>query len=293
MRDIKTGGKMSNLKPKEPLIAVMLGVMVTGLGQIYVGKIKRGILFFCIPLILAIPLVLYLLNPNTTTNFLSAAVLFVLAFGFGIYVIVDAYHCAKAYNISNDLTRSITTGRRILLIVGIVFFAFILNPSNIVAKSIALYIRNNVAQAFKIPTKTMEPTLLQGDLILADKAIYKKSEPRRGDIIVFIYPQDTKKMFVKRLAALPGETIEIKNGSILINGTALTETSFANKYYYNRGDYAKEGQVVNIPNDSYFVLGDKTTSSLDSRYWGFVPKKNLVGKAYKIYYPFERSGSIK
>jgi signal peptidase I len=139
----------------------------------------------------------------------------------------------------------------------------------------------------------MEPTLLQGDLILADKAIYKKSEPKRGDIIVFIYPEDTKKMFVKRLVGLPGETIEIKNGSILINGTILTEPFFANKYYYNRGDYAKEGQAITIPQDSYFVLGDNSTSSKDSRYWGFVPKKYIVGKAYKIYYPFNRSGPVK
>jgi signal peptidase I len=283
---------MNNLKPKEPLLAVMFAVMITGLGQMYAGKIKRGVLFFCIPLILAIPLILYILNPNTTTNPILLLLL-ILGVGYGIFVIVDAYRCAKAYNVSNNLTRNITTGKRILLIEGIVFFAFIFNPFEIVARNIALYIRSNVAQAFKIPTKTMEPTLLQGDLILADKAIYKKSEPKRGDIIVFIYPEDTKKMFVKRLVGLPGETIEIKNGSILINGTILTEPFSANKYYYNRGDYAKEGQAITIPQDSYFVLGDNSTSSKDSRYWGFVPKKYIVGKAYKIYYPFNRSGPVK
>lgn len=283
---------MDNLKPKEPLLAVMFAVMITGLGQMYAGKIKRGILFFCIPLILAIPLILYILNPNTTTNPILLLLL-ILGVGYGIFVIVDAYRCAKAYNISNNLTRNITAGKRILLIVGIIFFAFVLNPFKIVAKNIPLYIRNNVAQAFKIPTKTMEPTLLQDDLILADKAIYKKSEPKRGDLIIFIYPEDTKKMFVKRLVGLPGETIEIKNGSILINGMVLTEPSFANKYYYNRGDYAKEGQTITIPQDNYFVLGDNSAFSKDSRYWGFVPKKYIVGKAYKIYYPFNRSGPIK
>lgn len=282
---------MNNLKPKEPLLAVILAVIITGLGQIYAGKVKRGILFFCIPLILAIPLILYILNPNTTTNPLLLLLL-ILGIGYEIFVIVDAYRCAKTHNISNNLTRNITAGKRILLIVGIIL-NFIFTPHGIVAKNIALYIRNNVAQAFKIPTKTMEPTLLQGDLILADKAIYKKSEPRRGDLVIFIYPEDTKKMFVKRLVGLPGETVEIRNGSILINGEVLTEPFFAKKYYYNRGDYAKEGQAITLPQDSYFVLGDNSAFSKDSRYWGFVPKKYIVGKAYKIYYPFNRSGPIK
>ncbi|MFH1777690.1 MAG: signal peptidase I [Candidatus Omnitrophota bacterium] len=139
----------------------------------------------------------------------------------------------------------------------------------------------------------MEQTLLQGDLILADKAIYKKSEPKRGDINIFIYPEDTKKMGISRLVGLPGETVEIKKGSILINGTLLTEPSFAKKYYYNRGNYTNEGQAITIPQDSYFVLGDNSAFSNDSRYWGVVPKKYIVGKAYKMLYPFNRSGPIK
>lgn len=284
---------MDNLKPKEPLLAVMFGVMITGLGQIYAGRIKRCILLFVIPLLTAIPLIFYVMNPYTTTNLILFVVLVIAGFSYEIFTIVDAYRCAKEYNSSNNLNRTITGGKKAWLIIGIIFFGFILNPSSIVAKSIALYIRQNVVQAFKIPTETMKPTLLKGDLILADKAIYKKSEPRRGDLIVFIYPEDTKKMFVKRLVGLPGEAIEIKNGAILINGTVLTEPSFANKYYYNRGDYAKEGQAITIPQDSYFVLGDNSSFSKDSRYWGFLPKKYIVGKAYKIYYPFNRSGPIR
>ncbi len=279
---------MDNLKPKEPLLAVMLSAIITGLGQIYAGKVKRGILFFFIPLILIIPLMLYLLQSNTTTN-PSLLLVAIIGFGYGMFVLVDAYRCTKEYNIRNNLSRNITADKRILLIVGIIFFGSLLNPSKI----IALYIRNNVVQAYKIPTKTNAPTLLQGDLILVDKVIYKKSEPKRGDFIVFIYPEDTKKNFVMRLVGFPGETIEIKNGAILINGEVLHEPAFANKYYYNRGDYAKEGQVVKIPANDYIVLGDNSASSKDSRYWGFVPKKYLIGKAYKIYYPFSRSGPIK
>jgi len=283
---------MENTKPKEPLLAIMFAIMVTGLGQLYAGKILRGVLFFLIPIIVVIPAILYLFNPNTTTSpFLL--LLFIVGVAYGIFVIVDAYRCTKAYNISNNLTRSITTGRKALLIVGIVFFGFILNPSEIVSRRIGLYVRGNMVQAFKLPSTTMVPTLLLGDRFFVDKIIYKKSEPKRGDVIVFIDPEGSKRVFVKRLIGLPEETIEIKNGSILINGTKVNDPSLADKYYYNAGDYAKEGQAVKIPGDGYYVLGDDSAASKDSRYFGFVPNKHLIGKAYKIYYPFSRSGAIK
>ena len=280
---------MDNLKPKEPLLAVMLGVIMFGLGQIYAGKVKRGIIFFCIPLILGILLMLYILNPNTTTNLPFAAILFIFSFGYGLFVIIDGYQCAKAYNINNGLNYNVIGGKKVLLILGIIFFTFIFNPSIIITQ----IIKDNIVQAFKVPTHSMEPTLMKGDLVLADKAIYRKSEPKRGDLIVFAYTKGTKKIFLKRLVGLPNETIEIKNGKILIDGTILNEKIFANNSYYNKGEYAKEGQSVKISADSYFVLGDNSASSQDSRDFGFVPKKDIVGKAYKIYYPFERSGVIR
>lgn len=284
---IKLSKTYTNLKPKEPLLAIMFSFILTGLGQIYSGRVKRGILFFCISFI-SIPILLYVVSPNTKINPLFLLLL-IFGFGFGIFVIVDAYRSAKAYNISNNLTRKITAGKKALLIIGILFFAFIFNPTEI----ISIYIKHNIVQAFKIPAETMKPTLLEGDRILVDKRIYKKSEPRRGDIIAFIYPEDTKKSYIKRLVGLPKETIEIKNGSILINGMVLKEPLFEGNHYYNAGEYAKEARLITIPADSYFVLGDNSASSNDSRYWGFVPKKYLIGKAYKIYYPFNRSGAIK
>lgn len=288
---------MDNLRSKEPLLAVLFSMILTGLGQVYSGKLKRGILFFCILNMLSIPLFLYVLNylfkPDTTINLVLLLALFIPLAILGIFVFIDAYRCAKAYNISNNLTRNITAGKRILLISGIIFFGCIVNPSAIFSRMISSYVKNNLIQTFRIPTITMEPTLSPGDLILADKAIYKKSLPKRGDVVVFIYPKNTEKMFVKRLVGLPGEKIEIKNGSIVINGAVVHDPFFVNRYYYNRGDYAKEGQQVVIPTDSYFVLGDNSASSQDSRYFGFVPKEYLIGKAFKIYFPFDRSGPIK
>lgn len=177
--------------------------------------------------------------------------------------------------------------------------------SIIVAFLLAMVIRAFVVQAFKIPTGSMRMTLLEGDLILVNKFIYGAKvpfmnlrlpalrEPKRGDVLVFIYPEDKDKDFIKRLVGLPGETVEIKGGSIYINDKPAQEPVFNRVYYYNRGDFGAEGQKITVPKGSYFVLGDNSASSKDSRYWGFVPKDNLLGKALIVYWPLSRMRAIK
>ena len=177
--------------------------------------------------------------------------------------------------------------------------------SIIIAFLLAMVIRTFVVQAFKIPTGSMRPTLLEGDLILVNKFIYGAKIPfadkrlpafrdfKRGDVIVFIYPEDTKKDFIKRLVGLPGDEIEIKKGSIYVNDSPLSDPVFNNRYYYNRGDFGVEGTKIIVPKDNYFVLGDNSASSKDSRYWGFVPKDNILGKAILIYWPPNRVRIIK
>ena len=177
--------------------------------------------------------------------------------------------------------------------------------SIIIAFLLALVIRTFLVQAFKIPTGSMRMTLIEGDLILVNKFIYGAKvpftkfylpalrPPKRGDVIVFIYPEDKQKDFIKRLVGLPGETVEIKGGSIYINGKSAQEPVFNQIYYYNRGDFGVEGQKILVPKDSYFVLGDNSASSKDSRFWGFVPKDNLLGKALVIYWPPQRIKLIR
>lgn len=174
-----------------------------------------------------------------------------------------------------------------------------------IAFILAMVIRTFVIQAFKIPTGSMRPTLVEGDLILVNKFIYGAKipftdltlpglrEPKRGDIIVFIYPQDKKKDFIKRLVGLPGETLEIKGGTVYVSGKPLMEPAFNRRYYYNRGDFGAEAEKIVIPEDSFYVMGDNSASSQDSRYWGFVPRKNLLGKALVVYWPPQRVRIIK
>jgi len=177
--------------------------------------------------------------------------------------------------------------------------------SIIVAFLLAMVIRAFVVQAFKIPTGSMRQTLIEGDLILVNKFIYgvrapfteirfpALAEPQRGDVIVFIFPGDRKKDFIKRLVGLPADVIEIKSGTIFVNDKPLITPEFSQRYYYNKGDYAEVNKKITVPKDCYFVLGDNSASSMDSRYWGFVPRKDLLGKAMVIYWPPNRIRLIK
>lgn len=166
--------------------------------------------------------------------------------------------------------------------------------SIIIAFILAMVIRTFVIQAFKIPSGSMKPTFLEGDRILVNKFIYRFKEPQRGDIVVFRYPEDKKKDFVKRLIAKGGETVEIKDGNIYINGKLIEQPHILRDiFYYNRGDYGEIDQKIKVPPASYYVLGDNSSSSRDSRYWGFVPKKYLLGRAILIYWPLNRIRVMK
>ena len=175
----------------------------------------------------------------------------------------------------------------------------------IVATLLALTIRSFVVQPFKIPTGSMRSTLLEGDRILVNRFVYglripfttlrffKLQYPQYGDVIVFNYPEDPKRAFIKRMIAKGGDTVEIKGGAIYINGNKLEHPSVKNIYYYNRGEYGLIDQKITVPKNTYYVLGDNSGSSKDSRYWGFVDDKYLIGKAFMIYWPLQRIRLIK
>ncbi len=171
----------------------------------------------------------------------------------------------------------------------------------VVALLLAATIKVFVFELYKIPSGSMIPTLLVGDRLVVVKFIYGPRvpfinmrlpgvrEPKRGEIVVFISPEDHSKFFIKRFIASGGETVEISNGKLLVDGKVIDEPpAFRKVYYYNRGDFGLEGKPIKVPKDSYFVLGDNSGSSKDSRYWGFVPKNYLIGKAIVIIWPPKR-----
>ncbi len=177
--------------------------------------------------------------------------------------------------------------------------------SIIIAFLLAVFVRIFFFEFYKIPTTSMVPTLMPGDRILVSKLIYgpripfvgvripSYRKPKRGEVIVFISPPERNKAYVKRVVGLPREKLEIKHGSIYINGKEVALPSIVKNFYYNFGKYGQEGKIIEIPPDCYFVLGDNSASSRDSRYWGFVNFKDVLGKAILIWWPPKRIGMIK
>jgi len=149
-------------------------------------------------------------------------------------------------------------------------------------------------QAYRIPSGAMEPTLQIGDHILADKYIYKKTEPKRGDIVIFPFPEDPSKDFIKRVVGVSGETIEIIDKQISINGEIIEEPFVIHtdsNIFRDKKRPRDNFGPVKVPDDSLFVMGDNRDHSYDSRCWGFVRKASVKGKAASIYWSWDKDSS--
>ena len=193
--------------------------------------------------------------------------------------------------------------------------------SFVIAIVLFLFVRAFFVEAFKIPSGSMERTLLVGDFLLVNKLLYGAEvpftgvhlpavrAPRRGDVVVFQWPEDRTKNFVKRLVGLPGDTVQMRDGTLLINGIEQRERyalrsepdmdRAGDEFRWQR-DYLIRSAAASIayhpsrnnwgplvvPDKSYFVLGDNRDNSLDSRYWGFVPQSLLRGSPIFVYYSF-------
>ena len=141
----------------------------------------------------------------------------------------------------------------------------------------------------RIPSSSMENTISEGDRVFGNRLSYINSDPQRYDIVIFKYPDDESKLFIKRIIGLPGETVEIKNGKVYINGSSEPlDDSFCPET--PTGDF---GPYV-VPENSYFVMGDNREHSHDSRYWTnhFVSKDKILGKAGFRYWPFNKIGMV-
>ena len=174
--------------------------------------------------------------------------------------------------------------------------------SILVAFVIAMVVRTFIIQPFKIPTQSMETTLhgdpKTGDRIFVSKFDYLLKSLVRGDIVVFrtvnIPGLDGTKDYVKRLVGLPGDIIEIKDGNLHVNNVLVEYPAIIkDTYYLNHGAFAREDKSITVPENKYFVLGDNSLVSKDSRYWGFVPKENIIGTVSMIYWPISRFNMFK
>ena len=182
-----------------------------------------------------------------------------------------------------------------------------------VAVILAFFVRTFVVQAFKIPSGSMEPNLLIGDHLLVNKFVFAPTlSPlertlmpiapiQRGDVVVFKYPEDPTRDFIKRVIGLPGDTIEMRNKKVYVNGAPLSEP-YAHFIYppeepdssapdvSTSRDLLRAFPEMKVPPDNYFMMGDNRDNSEDSRYWGFMPRDYVKGKALFVYFSFGEGG---
>lgn len=160
----------------------------------------------------------------------------------------------------------------------------------VIALVIVAPIRYFLFQPFIVSGESMSPNFESGDYLIVDEISYRFSEPQRGDVIVFNWPKDTKQRFIKRVIGLPGETVSVKGGQVEVAKDGKTDT-LAERYLPN--DLKTYGDItITLNVDEYFVLGDNREYSYDSRAWGIVPRKDIIGKAFLRIFPVSSLSAI-
>jgi signal peptidase I len=183
--------------------------------------------------------------------------------------------------------------------------------SIVIAVILALFVRTFVVQAFKIPTGSMEPNLLIGDHLLVNKFVFGPTASglerallpmaaiERGDVVVHKYPEEPERDFIKRVIGLPGETLEVREKKVYIDGKALEgpyahfiqpPAAFSALHEVTSGDVRERYGPVTVPANHYFVMGDNRDNSQDSRYWGFLPREYIKGRALVLYWSYDAEG---
>lgn len=167
-------------------------------------------------------------------------------------------------------------------------FSFLL--SFVVAVAIAMFMQRFIIINANIPSGSMENTIMTGDRVIGNRLAYLFESPKRGDIVIFKYPDDEKQLFVKRVIGMPGETVVIEDAKVYIDGVLLVENYLKETWVVDAGSY-----TYVVPENSYFVLGDNRNNSKDSRYWKntYVQEEQLLGEAVFCYWPFENFGKLE
>ena len=278
-------------KQRNPILAGILSILVLGLGQIYNGQIRKGIIIFFSFIVLY-----FFLVPVTglIKHFNGLVILLIIVIIFYLIVILDSILVAIR---KKEIVLKSYNQWYIYLLVIILINGFYLIEGE--------FIRYEIwgVRAFSIPTGSMEPTLLVGDYLMVDLKYYEDKDPQLGDLIVFKYPRDPNLLYIKRLIAGGNQVVEIKDRSVFIDGVLFPDSLYVKHidsqifprdsiqsdiYPSGAGNRDNYGPVV-VPEDSYFFLGDNRENALDSRYWGYVSREEIVGRALYIYWSKEKN----
>jgi len=266
-------------KKRIPVIAAALSLVAPGLGQLYNGQILKGIIFFLA--ILLIPTILFL--AGLQGQFFGLAAILIFIFCLWLFVIVEAFCAAKR---KKEVVLKGYNKLYIYLLIILLMNGTYFIPGNFTANFASEVLGFRV---YRMPTASMEPTLLIGDCLITDSKYFKKNELQRKDLVIIQDPKDSSKDFIKRVIALEGDKIEIKNKQVYLNDQALPESYVVHNDVSS--DVAKRddfGSEV-VPPNHCFVLGDNRDNSMDSRFFGSIPLGNIKAKPLYIYWAKDKS----
>ncbi len=288
---------------RRPWVAVMLSFVVPGLGHAYCGRIVKGLVFYVLCMI-PVAVVLWSLLSRAGGMAAIINVSYLVGQAIGLVAVIDSYYAARHTKVDYELKDYNRWYVYVLLIL----------VSTGGGLGYALNVKDNLIEAFSIPTYSMYPTLVPGDRFLANKTNYKIADPKRGDIIVFICPDNRRWNYVKRVVAVAGDTVEVKAGEVYVNRQKLERESMG-KSWFDLGGEKVEGEVflernggaeykiflseadpededvvtefpqTTIGDNCCFVLADCRNLSRDSRAYGPVPLTSVKGRADYLYFP--------
>jgi len=306
-----------NIYKRHIWAAGLLSLIMTGLGQIYCGRLKRGLVLNFLN-ILPLPIIIGLFSLSDSPALMQIAIVLVLASGIvQLTAIIDSAFlakCSAGYQLK-DYNNPVVYVLLILIVTG-------------GSIGSTLYIRDQGLEAFRVPTASCYPTIVPNDRILANKNAYNRTDPKRGDLVVHICPFNRHWNYIKRVVAVTGDTVEIKDGQLYVNSQKLSRRKLPESTLENIRitveDQPLEGEVfeeiignvkyniflaesphdkttgdfekITVPEHHCFVLGDNRNLSRDSRDFGPVPLATIKGRADYIYWPamnWSQFGKIK
>lgn len=266
-------------KKRRPAIAALLSIITPGLGQVYNGQLKKGIIFYFVVFLLPFLMAL------TGLQYHFYGMLGLLVFGIAFYLFIAREALFTAIKMKEIILKSYNRWYYYLLFVILAIGINTITEDFIKIESLGI-------KAYKIPSGTMMPTLLIGDHIIVHLKYYKKNIPKKGDIIVFKYPENPSRDFIKRIIATEDDIIGSKDKMIYVNGNVLNEPYVQHvdkQIRTNSIDPRDNFGPLTVPKGKVFVMGDNRDQSYDSRYFGFVGIEAIKGKALYIYWSKNRN----
>ena len=262
---------------RKPWVAVVLNLLLPGLGHVYMGKAVTAVILFAVAIIIGnVAYAIFIYSDAAPFNVLAP-----ILFGLVWWIVLILVSIRSARLTADGFTPKAYNKWYLyltLFVAAVIFAAF----------TVPFF---GHYETYHIPSRSMEEALQVGDFIVADHSAYDSDAPNRHDVVVFIFPVDGVTKYVERCVGLPGDTVEIKNKELHINGRAATSPTtvkFTRAVVNPSGPGGKDshdnfGPYV-VPPDSYFMLGDNRDNSYDSRFWGSVSRELILGKAIRVYW---------